>query len=110
VRIRARPFVRGGRSYIVGRAGDSYGFDALDLVAVEQPAHADFILILGSDAPATSRDRYARDRASAHRRFQRHWSHRDRGALPLGPLRAGLDSSGAELVPRPPSWRRPDAA
>jgi HAD superfamily hydrolase (TIGR01459 family) len=53
-----RPFVRGGRAYIVGRAGDSYGFDGLDLVSVEAPAHADFILILGSDAPATSLDRY----------------------------------------------------
>ena len=55
-----RPFARGGRAYIVGRAGESYGFDALDLVSVEAPAHADFILILGSDAPATSLDRYAR--------------------------------------------------
>lgn len=55
-----RPFVRGGRAYIVGRAGDNYGFDGLDLVAVDQPAHADFVLVLGSDAPATSLDRYAR--------------------------------------------------
>ena len=55
-----RPFARGGRAYIVGRAGDSYGFDGLDLVSVEQPAHADFVLILGSDAPATSLDRYSR--------------------------------------------------
>ena len=55
-----RPFAAGGRAYIVGRAGDSYGFDGLALVLVEQPAHADFILILGSDAPATSLDRYGR--------------------------------------------------
>ena len=55
-----RPFERGGRAYIVGRAGDSYGFDGLDLRPVEQPAHADFILILGSDAPATSLERYGR--------------------------------------------------
>ena len=55
-----RPFARGGRAYIVGRAGDSYGFDGLGLVSVEEPAHADFILILGSDAPATSLDGYSR--------------------------------------------------
>jgi HAD superfamily hydrolase (TIGR01459 family) len=55
-----RPFAAGARVFIVGRAGDSYGFDGLALVAVEQPAHADFILILGSDAPATSLDEYAR--------------------------------------------------
>ena len=55
-----RPFAAGGRAFIVGRAGDSYGFDDLGLVPVEQPAHADFILILGSDAPATSLDRYGR--------------------------------------------------
>ena len=53
-----RPFARGGRAYIVGRAGDSYGFDDLCLRPVERPAYADFILILGSDAPATSLDAY----------------------------------------------------
>jgi HAD superfamily hydrolase (TIGR01459 family) len=53
-----RPFVAGGRAYVVGRAGDSYGFEDLDLVAVAQPADADFILVLGSNAPATSLDAY----------------------------------------------------
>jgi HAD superfamily hydrolase (TIGR01459 family) len=53
-----RPFAAGARAYIVGRAGDSYGFDDLGLRSVEQPAHADFILMLGSNAPATTLNGY----------------------------------------------------
>jgi len=53
-----RPFARGARAYIVGRAGDSYGIDDLCLLPVERPAYADVILIFGSDAPATSLDAY----------------------------------------------------
>src|SRR5262245_32822981 len=53
-----RPFAAGVRAYIVGRAGDSYGFDDLGLRSVDQPAHADFILMLGSNAPATTLDGY----------------------------------------------------
>lgn len=53
-----RPFERGGRAYIVGRAGASYGFDDLGLLFVDQPAHADVILMLGSNAPATTLDEY----------------------------------------------------
>jgi HAD superfamily hydrolase (TIGR01459 family) len=53
-----RPFAAGARAYIVGRAGDSYGFDDLALVSAGAPAQADFILMLGSDAPATTLDAY----------------------------------------------------
>jgi HAD superfamily hydrolase (TIGR01459 family) len=53
------PFARGVCAYIVGRAGDDYGIDDLCLLPVERPAYADVILILGSDAPATSLDRYS---------------------------------------------------
>jgi HAD superfamily hydrolase (TIGR01459 family) len=53
-----RPFAAGGRAYIVGRAGDSYGFDDLNLATVARPADAAFILMLGSNAPATSLDAY----------------------------------------------------
>lgn len=51
------PFAPGARACLIGRAGDSYGFDDLGLVAAP-PAEAAFILLLGSDAPATSLDAY----------------------------------------------------
>jgi HAD superfamily hydrolase (TIGR01459 family) len=53
------PFRPGRRAYLVGRAGESYGFDDLDLKPVDRPGQADFLLILGSNAPATSLDDYA---------------------------------------------------
>jgi HAD superfamily hydrolase (TIGR01459 family) len=46
------------RAYIVGKEGEEYGFDRFELVA--RPQEADVILILGSNAPATSLDDYAR--------------------------------------------------
>jgi HAD superfamily hydrolase (TIGR01459 family) len=52
------PFEQARRAYMVGRAGDSYGFDDLALRLVAQPVQAEFILFLGSDAPATSLEAY----------------------------------------------------
>jgi HAD superfamily hydrolase (TIGR01459 family) len=52
------PYVSGRRAYIVGRHLDDYHFDDLGLEFVERPDLADFILILGSDAPRTSLDNY----------------------------------------------------
>jgi HAD superfamily hydrolase (TIGR01459 family) len=45
------------RAFIIGKEGDDYGFDHFELVA--RPQEADVILILGSNAPKTSLDRYA---------------------------------------------------
>jgi len=48
------PFVRGARVYVIGRRGDDYGLNGLDLRFTDNPALAEVILILGTDAPATS--------------------------------------------------------
>lgn len=48
------PFVRGARVHVVGRHGDDYGLDGLDLLFTDNPASAEALLILGIDAPATS--------------------------------------------------------
>jgi HAD superfamily hydrolase (TIGR01459 family) len=52
------PYFYGAKAYIVGRHVDNYHFDDLSLEFVEEPDLADFILILGSDAPRTSLDNY----------------------------------------------------
>jgi HAD superfamily hydrolase (TIGR01459 family) len=46
------------RAYIIGRTGEDYGFDSLDLTADIHAA--ELLLILGSNAPATSLDDYRR--------------------------------------------------
>jgi HAD superfamily hydrolase (TIGR01459 family) len=46
------------RAFLIGKEGEEYGFDHFELVA--NPQEADVILILGSNAPATSLDDYAR--------------------------------------------------
>jgi HAD superfamily hydrolase (TIGR01459 family) len=46
------------RAFIIGRRGEEYGFDHFTLV--DRPQDADVILILGSNAPETSLDDYAR--------------------------------------------------
>jgi HAD superfamily hydrolase (TIGR01459 family) len=43
-------------SYVIGRQGDDYGFDGIPLVS--DPATAEQLLILGSNAPQTSLDQY----------------------------------------------------
>ena len=85
------PFEKGRRAYIIGRAGDSYGFDDLALRPVEQPAQAEFILILGSDAPATSLD--------AYRNLLRPAAEMGLPALCCNPDRLMLAAAG--LVPAP---------
>jgi len=45
-------------AFIIGRDGDDYGFDGVPLV--RNPSDARVILILGSNAPATSLDGYRR--------------------------------------------------
>lgn len=86
-----RPFVAGARAYIVGRAGDSYGFDDLDLLSVGAPADADIILMLGSNAPATSLEAYGDLLQSA--------AALGRPALCCNPDRLMLTADG--LVPAP---------
>jgi ribonucleotide monophosphatase NagD (HAD superfamily) len=44
------------RAFLVGRDGDDYGFEGIDFA--DDPSDADIILILGSNAPATSLDQY----------------------------------------------------
>jgi len=44
------------RAFIIGREGDDYGFDNVELV--DKPRDAGVILILGSNAPTTSLDQY----------------------------------------------------
>ena len=46
------------RAFIIGKEGEDYGFDHFDLVT--QPQDAEVILILGSNAPLTSLEDYAR--------------------------------------------------
>lgn len=46
------------RAYVIGKTGDDYGFDGFTLV--DDPKAADVLLILGSDAPRTGMDDYAR--------------------------------------------------
>lgn len=46
-------FQRDARVYVVGLSGDNYGLDGLNLTMVDDPAAAQFLLIVGSDAPRT---------------------------------------------------------
>lgn len=48
--------VAGRRAFIIGKEGEDYGFDTV--VPVGDPALAEVILILGSNAPRTSLDDY----------------------------------------------------
>lgn len=50
------PFVPGARVFVVGREGDDYGLDELRFEHVEAPEAADFLMILGSNAPDTTLD------------------------------------------------------
>jgi len=52
------PLARGARVFVVGRQDDDYGLTGLALEPVARPEHADFVLISGSDAPATSLQDY----------------------------------------------------
>ncbi len=62
------PFKLGRSAYVVGRAGEDYGLDDLDLRFTDAPESADFLLIAGSDAPATSLVEYAALLGEAARR------------------------------------------
>ena len=53
------PFIAGKKTYIIGKTGDDYGMGDLGLQFVEVPDEADFLLILGSNCPATSLEDYA---------------------------------------------------
>jgi HAD superfamily hydrolase (TIGR01459 family) len=44
------------RAYLIGKDGEDYGFDGITFV--DNPHDAEIILILGSNAPATSLDQY----------------------------------------------------
>ena len=51
-------FQCGARVYVVGIPGDDYGLDGLNLTMVDDPAAAQFLLIVGSDAPRTTLAQY----------------------------------------------------
>lgn len=53
------PFEAGGRACVIGRDGDDYGLDDLGLTRVADPGAADFLVIAGSNCPATSLDQYS---------------------------------------------------
>jgi len=46
------------KAFLIGKDGEDYGFDGIELVA--DPAQAEIMLILGSNAPRTSLDDYRR--------------------------------------------------
>jgi len=46
------------KAFLIGKDGEDYGFDGIDFVA--DPAQAEIMLILGSNAPRTSLDDYRR--------------------------------------------------
>jgi HAD superfamily hydrolase (TIGR01459 family) len=48
--------IKVSRAYVIGKDGENYGFDSI--VLVDTPQQADVILILGSNAPATSLGQY----------------------------------------------------
>jgi HAD superfamily hydrolase (TIGR01459 family) len=48
--------LRSGRAFLIGKRGVDYGFAGMDFV--DDPQDADFLLILGSNAPETSLDDY----------------------------------------------------
>ena len=61
------PFVRGAKVHVVGVKGEDYGLAGLDLQFTDDPALAELILILGSDAPRTSLSEYRKLLAPAAR-------------------------------------------
>jgi HAD superfamily hydrolase (TIGR01459 family) len=52
------PFTRGRKAFIVGKRGDDYGFEGLDLEFVSKPRDAEFLLILGTNVPEWNVDFY----------------------------------------------------
>ncbi len=61
------PFARRSNVFLVGRRGDDYGLDGLDLTFAPEPATADAVLILGCDTPRVSLAHYRRLLAPAVR-------------------------------------------
>jgi HAD superfamily hydrolase (TIGR01459 family) len=52
------PFDEGACICVIGKQGDDYGLDDLDLTFAQAPHAADFIVIAGCDCPRTSLDDY----------------------------------------------------
>ena len=48
------PFVAGARALLIGRRGEDYELDGIGITLTDDASSADFVLILGSDAPAVS--------------------------------------------------------
>ena len=46
------------RAFLIGKRGEEYGFDGVEFV--DDPSHAEVLLILGSNAPETSLETYRR--------------------------------------------------
>ena len=51
-------FKRSARVHVIGKPGDDYGLDGLELTEVARPEAAQFLLIVGSDAPRISLTQY----------------------------------------------------
>ena len=85
------PFGAGRRLCVIGKAGEDYGLHDLDLILVDEPGDAEFIVIAGSDCPATSLDHY---RAMLAPAAERHVP-----ALCANPDRLMLTSKGLQPAP-----------
>jgi HAD superfamily hydrolase (TIGR01459 family) len=85
------PFIRGRKAFIVGRRGDDYGFDGLDLTLASSPDAADFLLILGSNAPEWG--------IPAYRNFLRGAAQKNTPALCCNPDLEMLTPTGTQPAP-----------
>ena len=89
--IRAGGLGRFGNVMIIGKAGEDYGFDGLGMAATDDPVLADLLLFLGSNAPRTALEDYARLLAPAARRAV--------PAICCNPDRQMLTSDGLQPAP-----------
>lgn len=89
--IRGAEFGKIGVAFIVGKSGEDYGFDGLELTFAEDAERSELILILGSNAPATSLEDYrSMLRSAASRRIP---------AICCNPDRQMLTPSGLQPAP-----------
>ena len=85
------PFLKGAKAYLVGKPGDDYGLDGLDLTLTEKAEDAGFVLILGTAVPQVSLAEYRQRLAVAARRGV--------PALCANPDRHMLSAHGLEPAP-----------
>ena len=85
------PFVGGKSAFIIGKEGDNYSLNDLDLTFVKKPEDSDFILIMGSNSPETSLADYQTMLASAAKQ--------NIPALCANPDKMMITSSGLQPAP-----------